>query len=281
MPSLPWVVALGATVGFIAGMFGVGGGFLLVPLLSVVFGVPIPVAAGTGMCQMIGTALVSFLRHRHLGQGEVRFDVLMLGGSLLGADAGVRTLGALAAAGSVAGVPVVQVVVDLTFVLFLVSASVVFWIEGGKPKSTAPLARLRLGPKIMLPRIGVEVSAIVVAWVGFFLGFVSGLLGVGGGVALLPILVYGFGFPIRQAAGTGIIVLLCTAIYGTVLHALRGNVELGLAMALLVGATSTAQLGALATSRLPPAMLRRMFSGVVLVTAVAVIWDLARRFIGS
>jgi uncharacterized protein len=279
MPALPWVVALGATIGFIAGMFGVGGGFLLVPLLSVVFGVPIPIAAGTGMCQMIGTALVSFLRHRHLGQGEVRFDVVMLAGSLFGADAGVRTLAALAAAGTVGKVPIVQLVVDGTFVLFLVSAAVVFWIEGGKPKSTAPLARLRLGPSVALPKVGVQVSVIVVAWVGFFLGFVSGLLGVGGGVALLPILVYGFGFPIRQAAGTGIIVLLCTAIYGTVLHALHGNVELGLAMALLVGATPMAQLGALATSRLPAAALRRMFAGVVLVTALAVIWDLARRFL--
>jgi hypothetical protein len=203
----------------------------------------------------------------------------MLAGSLFGADAGVRTLGALSAAGTLSGVPVVQVVVDVTFILFLVGAAAVFWIEGGKPRSTAPLARLRFGPSVTLPKIGVQVSAIVVAWVGFALGFVSGLLGVGGGVALLPILVYGFGFPIRQAAGTGIVVLLATAIYGTVLHALRGNVELGLAMALLAGATPMAQVGALVTSRLPAASLRRMFAGVVLITAVAVIWDLARRLV--
>jgi len=278
MPSFAWVVLLGATVGFLAGMFGVGGNFLLVPLLSVVFGVPLPVAAGTGLCQMIGTALVSFLRHRHLRQGEVRFDLLMLAGSIVGADAGVRTLAALAEGGSVAGVPLVQVVVDSTFIVFLVGAAAVFWIEGGKPTTRAPLARIRFGPAVFLPRIGVSVSALVVAWVGFGLGFLSGLLGVGGGVALMPVLVYGFGFPIRQAAGTGIIVLLCTAAYGTVVHALHGHVELPLAMALLLGATPMAQLGAKTTARLPPETLRRVFSIVVVVTALAVAWDLGRRF---
>ncbi len=279
MPALPWVVLLGATVGFLAGMFGVGGNFLLTPLLSVVFGVSLPIAAGTGLCQMIGTALVSFLRHRHLRQGEVRFDLLMLAGSILGADAGVRSLSALAAAtGTIAGVPLVQVVVDTSFIIVLVGAAITFWIEGGRPETTAPLARVRLGPMVALPALGFSVSAVLVAWVGFLLGYLSGLLGIGGGVALMPVLVYGFGFPMRQAAGTGIVVLLCTAAYGTWIHALHGNVELPLAMALLVGATPAAQLGALATARLPAPFLRRAFSGVVLLTAAAVAWDLLRRF---
>jgi len=279
MPALPWVVLLGAAVGFVAGMFGVGGNFLLTPLLSVVFGVPLPVAAGTGLCQMIGTALVSFLRHQHLRQGEVRFDLVMLAGSIIGADAGVRTLTELArSTGLLRGVPLVHVVVDSTYVVVLVGAALTFWIEAGRPAIAAPLARVRLGPTVRLPAVGLEVSALILAWVGFGLGFLSGLLGIGGGVALMPILVYGYGFPMRQAAGTGIIVLLATAAYGTVVHAVHGHVELPLAMALLVGATPAAQLGAIATAHLPPAVLRRAFAIVVLLTALAVAWDLARRF---
>src|SRR5688572_25694593 len=88
--------ALGIGVGYLAGMFGIGGGFLMTPLLVVVFRVPLPVAVGTGLCQMIGTSLVSFLRHRKMRQGEPRFDLLLLPGSLLGVELGARTLTVLA-----------------------------------------------------------------------------------------------------------------------------------------------------------------------------------------
>jgi len=278
MPAFGWVVVLGAGVGFIAGMFGVGGNFLMVPLLSVVFGVPVPIAAGTGVCQMIGTALVSFLRHRRLGQGEIRFDLLMLAGSVIGADAGVRLLGALeASTRHVAGVALVRVVVDSVYVVFLLSAAVIFWIGAARRPTSAPLARVRFGPTVTLPAVGLSVSALLVSWIGFGLGFLSGLLGIGGGVALMPVLVYGFGFPMRHAAGTGIFMLLCTAFYSTFVHALNGRVELALAMALLLGATPAAQLGALATARLPGPTLRRIFAGVVLLTSIAVAWDLLRR----
>jgi uncharacterized membrane protein YfcA len=278
MPALGWVISLGGAVGFLAGMFGVGGGFLITPLLAVLFGVPVPVAAGTGLCQIIGTALVSLLRHRRLHNGEVRFDLLMLVGSLCGVDAGARVLGALERSGSWRGVPLVHVVVATTYIVVLLGAAALFWVEGGHPRVRAPLARLRLGPAIALPVVGVSVSAVLVAWIGAALGFLSGLLGIGGGVALMPVLVYGYGFPMQHAAGTGILVILITAVYGTLVNALAGRVDLPLALWLLVSAVPAAQLGALATARLPGATLRRVFAGVVLLTAAVVAWDLARRF---
>src|SRR5262249_23920710 len=76
----PGIVLLGLAVGYLAGMFGVGGGFIVTPLLSAVFGVPLQVAAGTSLAQMVGTALVAFLRHQKVKQGEPRFDLLMLAG---------------------------------------------------------------------------------------------------------------------------------------------------------------------------------------------------------
>jgi uncharacterized membrane protein YfcA len=113
------------------------------------------------------------------------------------------------------------------------------------------------------------------------MGFLSGLLGIGGGVALMPVLIYGIGMPIRMAAGTGVLVLLVTCIAGTAAHALGGRVHLGLAMTLLVGSTIGAQLGAQLTSRLPGNRLRGYFAYLVLATVVAVLWDLCRTILAG
>jgi uncharacterized membrane protein YfcA len=275
---LPGVALLGVAVGYVAGMFGVGGGFLLTPLLVVVFRLPLPVAVGTGLCQIVGTATAALLRHRRVGQGEARFDLLLIPGSVVGVHAGARALAALG------GTAFAAIVVDLCYIALLLGAAAQFFREGGagfEPADyvrSAPLARLRLGPTLALPsaQIG-EVSALVVAYIGLALGFLSGLLGIGGGVALMPVLVYGFGFPLRQAAGTGILALLATSSVGTAIHATQGHVHLGLAALLLVGSTVSAQLGAMATRRLPARKLRRAFSFVVLATVAAVAWDLVRR----
>jgi uncharacterized protein len=124
-----------------------------------------------------------------------------------------------------------------------------------------------------------RVSSLVIAYCGLGLGFLSGLLGVGGGIAMVPLLVYGFGFPIRHAAGTGISVMLVTALTGTVIHSLQGHVHLGMTMVLLVGASISAQFGALLTHRLPARVLRRGFVGMIATAAAAVVWDLARRLL--
>jgi uncharacterized protein len=283
--SLPGIIVLGLVVGYIAGLFGVGGGFLLTPLLTVVFRIPLPIAAGTGLCQMVGTALVALLRHRRLRQGEVRFDLVMLAGSLLGVDAGTRSLDALSSAGDVQIaqrlIPLANLVVGLAYIAVLTVAAVVFWTrrEMSGPTQPGPLARIKLPPMIELPALGFRASGIVIAYFGFMLGMLSGLLGIGGGVAMMPVLIYGFGFPIRQAAGTGILVLLSTAIFGTWSHAQRGHVHLGLAMALLVGSTISAQVGALTTGRLTSRQLRRGFATVIGATILAVTWDLLRRIV--
>jgi uncharacterized protein len=287
--SLPGVVALGVVVGFVAGLFGVGGGFLLTPLLNLVFGVPLPVAVGTGLCLMVGTSLPALLRHRHQGQGEVRFDLLMLVGSLVGVESGARVLDALGRLGTVSlggrALPAVNLVVQGGYVVLLLSSALVFWrqaragsVEPLKYVRPGPLARWTLPPRVALPAVPLRaVPALLVAYLGLALGLLSGLLGIGGGVALMPVLIYGFGFPIRQAAGTGILVLVASSALGTFVHALRGNVHLGLAGVLLIGASVSAQFGALATRRLPVRVLRRLFSAVLVLAVLAIVWNMARQ----
>ncbi len=279
--SLLGLALLGSGVGVVAGMFGVGGGFLLTPLLSVVFDIPLPIAVGTGLCQMVGTATVALLRHRKLGQGEVRFDFLMFAGSMVGVAAGAGLVSWLETAGDVVlfggTLPTVTVVLYGAYVALLGGCSLLFWRQGsaesGDVSGLAPLERIRLGPEIRFPSVGKRCSPIVVAYIGMGIGFLSGLLGIGGGVALMPVLIYGFGFPIKQAAGTGILALLLTVTIGTVQHAAAGHVHLPLACVLLVGSTLSAQVGALLTRELPARILRRIFSVLLWFTIAAIVWD--------
>jgi uncharacterized membrane protein YfcA len=280
--SLLALALLGSGVGVVAGMFGVGGGFLLTPLLSVVFDIPLPIAVGTGLCQMVGTAVVAFLRHRKLGQGEVRFDILMFAGSIVGVGAGAALVSWLEKAGELvllgSRIPIVTVVLYGGYVVLLASCSWLFWRQGGLALSdggegAAPLARIRWGPLVDLPNAKIRCSVLVVAYIGMVIGFLSGLLGIGGGVALMPVLIYGFGFPIKQAAGTGILALLLTVTVGTVQHAVAGHVHLGLACILLVGSTISAQFGAVLTRKLPARTLRRVFSLLLWLTIAAIAWD--------
>ena len=279
------VAALGIVVGYVAGMFGIGGGFLITPLLVVVFRVPLPIAVGTGLCQIIGTSLVAFLRHRGVHQGEPRFDLLMLPGSVLGVELGARTLTALGRAGSAhfggRSVPWVNVVVETSYAIMLGIVAFSYWSQGKRGIDVlqhlrpGPLTRVRLEPQIALPAVGLpHVSTILIAYLGLLLGFLSGLLGIGGGVALNPILIYGFGFPIRQAVGTGIIVLFATAIAGTFAYAMRGQVYLDMAIVMLLGATISAQFGALASRRMQGRTLGRIHAIVIVAAVVAVLWDL-------
>lgn len=283
------VAAIGIGVGYVAGMFGIGGGFLMTPLLVAVFRVPLPTAVGTGLCQMIGTSLVSALRHRRLKQSEARFDIAMLPGSLVGVQLGALTLTFLVGAGSLSAfghrVPWVTLIVEACYVAMLLWVAWSYWRHGsGKGDylqrlRPGPLSRVRLGPSIDLPTVGLRsVSTPLITYVGLGLGFLSGLLGIGGGVALNPVLLYGYGFPIRTAVGTGILVLFVTAVTGTFAHALQHHVHLGMAIVLLVGGTVSAQLGALATRKLTGSMLGRIHAVVILGAVVAVLWDLTRSF---
>ncbi len=214
--SLFVVLALGITVGIVAGMFGVGGGFLLIPLLHVVLDLPLAIAIGTGLCQTIATSLGSFLRYRAMGNAESRFDILLLGGSVVGVLLGGLLLESLSEMGSVAlfgkEIPLIRVIVTSVFLVLFCTIAVMLWFKNTPILATprpGPLARIRIPPYIDLPTAKLpQVSALSICYLGVFIGVINGLLGSGGGIILIPLMLYGFGFDIRTAAGTGIIVVL-------------------------------------------------------------------------
>jgi hypothetical protein len=290
--SLSALAGAGLIVGYIAGMFGVGGGFLLTPLLMYGFGVPAPIAVGSALSQKCGTSLASFLKYRHLGLGEPRIDVVMLGGSLIGVDAGTRLLSYLTRlgywrVGSGPPVPAVNVILDVLFIVMLSLIAVHTFhdawatrgmdsLDDDRTRPGALVTRIRVPPYVDLPRVGLHgVSVPLLCYLGFLLGLASGLMGIGGGVLFMPILLHGFGLSARNAAGTGILLLFVTVVVGTLEQAVRGYVSLELAMAILIGSSVGSQLGALSTHYLPNRTLRLAFAALVGATVVMIAWDLA------
>ena len=290
--SLPAIVLVGLFVGYVAGMFGMGGGFLLTPTLMYVFGVPAPIAVGSALCQTCGTSLASFLKYRHLKRGEPRIDLVMLGGSLIGVDAGTRILTHLKGLGTwrIRGGPavsVVQIVLDILFLLLL--SSTAFFIfqdvrrtwnqSGARGDTTIPgplVVRVRIPPYIDLPNVQLkQVSVPMMCYLGLALGIISGVMGIGGGVLFMPVLLYGFGLSARNAAGTGILLLLFTVMLGTFEQALQGYVSLKLAMAILIGSSVGTQLGALTTHNLPNRYLRLTLLVLILVVIGMIGWNLS------
>jgi uncharacterized membrane protein YfcA len=288
--SLPALAAVGLFIGYIAGMFGVGGGFLLTPLLMYVFHVPPPMAVGSALSQKCGTSIASFLKYRHLKRGEPRIDLVMLGGSMIGVDAGTRLLSYLSRSAplhlaSGKTFEPVNLVLDVLFILILsFTAGFTFreaWTARHRPLRgdvTIPgplVTKVRIPPYMDLPNVGLtQVSVPLLAYLGFLLGVASGVMGIGGGVLFMPILLYGFGLSARNAAGTGVLLLFITVSVGTVEQALRGFVSLKLSMAILIGSSFGSQLGALTTHYLPNRALRMIFAGLVAATTLMIAWDL-------
>jgi uncharacterized protein len=289
--SLPALALVGLIVGYFAGMFGVGGGFLLTPVLIYIFGVPAPVAVGSALCQKCGTSISSFLKYRNLGRGEPRIDLVMLGGSLMGVDAGTRLLTYLTQLGqwhlgSGRAVPAVQVVLDILFIFLLSFTAYYTFRDAWEARSrTVPrgditipgplVTKIRIPPYIDLPNVQLsQVSIPMLCYLGFGLGMASGLMGIGGGVLFMPILLYGIGLSVRNAAGTGILLLFVTVAVGTIEQSFQGYVSLKLATAILAGSSIGAQMGALTTHYLSNRILRLLFAVLVAATVVMILWDL-------
>lgn len=214
----------------------------------------------------------------------------------MGVDAGTRLLAALARLGDVSifgrNVPAVQIVLDALFVVLLGFIAYRTGKDAIEARSrtiprgdvTIPgplVTRVRIPPFISLPNVGLpSVSVPMLAYLGFGLGVASGLMGIGGGVLFMPVLLYGIGLSVRNAAGTGVLVLFATVAVGTFEQALAGFVSLKLAMAILLGSSIGSQFGAHTTHRLPNRTLRLIFAGLVAATTLMIAWDLVHQIAG-
>jgi uncharacterized membrane protein YfcA len=284
--SIAGAALIGLGVGFLSGLLGVGGGFLLAPLLNGILGVPFRIAGPSDLCQIQGTSLSGLLRHRKLGSMDAQVAVLLLGGTFCGSFVGVRIMSYLKSLGSVelggGRCAVVEVVLIFLFVLMLLiigSSVLAESIRSGRRARESDgaargprrglFARIRIPPYVT-PVGGSPVPAVMVAYAGVVVGLLQALLGIGGGVLLLPILVYFVGVGTHAAVGTSLMIVFGASILGTLFHALDGNISLPLVCALLVGGTLGSQWGAMVSAKVASHKLRRFFALLVLTALVIV-----------
>ena len=285
------LLLLGLMAGALSGFFGVGAGFLVTGGL-LVFGVPPLLAVGTGLCLIMGSSIINTLKHRSFGNVDLRLGLLMVIGTIPALFLAEWVLMALESAGA-AGVVVryvyVVVLAGLAFFIFLDY----WWGRRSLHRlpegvSTAGLVRrvqsLRIPPHwiklpglppiptyVSLPVSGIEgVSIFVPVLAGFAAGFFAGLLGAGGGIILMPVLIFVMGVPTTVAIGTGLFQIMITGSVGTLIKASAGHVDLLMVVLMLVAASAGAQLGTAATRMVDAAQIRFLYGIIVLAGAVAV-----------
>jgi uncharacterized membrane protein YfcA len=277
------LAGIGFIVGVLGGFFGVGGGFLAAPLM-IWSGVPVNFVVGTDLAHMTGKSIVAARRHRAMGNVDLRLGLLMIAGTIPGIELGAQLIEFLERIGSV------ERVVSLTYVIILTAIGLfTAWesIRALRMQSTDQLetsdvlsmdglahrSRLfRIPPMIKLPSSGIsEVSLWSILFVGFVTGVLAGFLGVGGGFIRLPMLVYILGIPTHVAVGTDLFEIVISAGFGTITHALKGNVDILIALTMQTGAAIGAQIGAIGTRYFSGPTIRLAFSIFPLIAAILVL----------
>lgn len=296
------LLLLGLLIGILGGFFGVGGGFLVVSGL-LVFGVPTEFAIGTGLTLIMGSSIINLLKHRRLGHVDLRLGLLLAGGAipaLFGAD---QVINELRSAGVVGPVIRYAYVASLAGVgLFMLrdfwktrhymgtlreeisTAKLVHWVRRLK----IPPGRIWLAcwgwrsTYISLPDSGIDnISVFVPLGLGVGVGFLAGLLGVGGGFVLMPLLIFVLGIPTMAAVGTGLLQIVIVGSVGSFIKATSGSVDPVMAIMMLATASMGTQLGATATGLVAASRIRVLFAVAVLSGSVAVGLKQAAESIGG
>ena len=276
------LILVGLVIGTLGGFFGVGGGFLTGPIMFLL-GVPMNFVVGTDLAYMTGKAFVGFKRHRALGHVDAKLGFIMIVGTAVGVELGARTVEALEVRQSL------DEVIGITYITILLVVSGFTLYESirslrmidtekmdvkevvGFQGMVQRVHRLRIPPMISFPASGIKsISIWSILGVGFFTGTLSGLLGVGGGVFRMPMLVYVLGMPTHVAVGTDLFEIIFSAGFGTLTHAIKGNVDILMALVMQTGAVIGAQIGAVATQFFAGPRIRLLFSFLPLIGAIMV-----------
>ncbi len=269
------IVALGGLVGFLSGMFGVGGGFLTTPLL-IFYGIPPAIAVASSATQVTGSSVSGAFTYFRRGQVDVKMGAVLVAGGFVGSVLGSYVFSWLKSLGQV------DVTIGLVYVLFLGSVGGLMLKEAlatlrSMRSGAAPSRRARrhhplvaaLPMKMRFPRSGVYISPIAPLLVGAGVGVLTVIMGVGGGFIMVPAMLYLLGMAAGVVVGTSLFQIVFVAAAATMLHASQSQtVDILLAVLLLIGGVVGAQFGARAAQRLPPERLRLFLALLVLAVAV-------------
>jgi uncharacterized membrane protein YfcA len=248
-------VAVGVVSGTLAGLIGVGGGIVMTPGIQVLLGAPPIVALATPLPVIFPTALAGALSYRRRGELDSRAAALLVGPGLVGAVAGAW----------------MTELIDTT-VLLIVTAGLL-----GYQAVRLLLAARRDAPH-PIPRV---TSTLTLGAIGFAAGSVSGLLGIGGGLVMVPLLAGRLGMPLKQALGTSLLAIVALVVPGTVVHAALGHIDVGIFLVLTAGAVPGARLGAAVALRARERTLRLVVGTGLLAIAIGYAVDRVVALLGN
>jgi len=266
---------LGLLLGVLIGLFGVGGGFLIVPLLNVVFGIEYTLAKGSSLACILGASVSGLGRHVRLHHVAVRTMLIISGGAMCGAMLGGMLNDWLEQSVCSGDEHLVEMTTHPMYIVLLLAAAwFVYRGSDDGPQGRTVLQRLPVGPRIRIRLAGQEgVSLPGLVVLGLLIGVFTGLLGVGGGVVMMPLLLAVVGLRPRQAIGTSLGIVLFASAAGTVKYAMIDQVNLWIAMSILVGSTLGIQVGARLCTILHAGRIRRYFAILVLAVVILVAID--------
>jgi uncharacterized membrane protein YfcA len=274
------LLAMGAAVGFLSGMFGVGGGFLITPLL-IFYNIPPAIAVATGANQVIASSFSGALAHLKRGTLDFKLGTVLLAGGIVGSTIGIYIFAWLRSLGQL------DLIISLTYVVFLGTVGGMMLVE-----SVSAIRRSRSGA-VTLKRPGhhnwihrlplkmrfraskLFVSVIPVLGLGAGIGLLSSIMGVGGGFIMVPALIYLLKVPTNVVVGTSLFQIIFVAAFTTIVHAATNlTVDIVLAFILMLGGVAGAQYGAKVGQRLKGEQLRALLALLVLAVAVRLAFDL-------
>jgi uncharacterized membrane protein YfcA len=280
--DLPLLLALGFAVGILAGLFGIGGGFILTPLL-LFWGVPPGVAVGTGAAQVVASSVSGALSHWQRRNVDVKMGIVLIAGGLIGTSFGVKLQQHLKQMGQL------DLFIALTYVVMLGVIGTLMLIESTRTlrrSKAGTVSARRSGQHSFLQRLPLKlrfrtsklyVSALPPYVIGAFVGLLTAIMGVGGGFLLIPALIYVIKLPTRLAMGTSAFQIIFITSVTTVLQAVENaTVDVMLAAPLMFGGVFGAQIGVRMGQRLKAEQLRLFLALLVLSVAIRISYDLIR-----
>jgi uncharacterized membrane protein YfcA len=275
------LLGIGFGVGWLSGLWGVGGGFLLTPILMLI-GIPSAVAVASGANQTIGASVSGLMSNLRRGTVDVKMGLVLLAGGILGSALGVQVFAVLRRAGAVDVVVALFYVVVLGVVgLLMVRESVRAMFRRRRPGAPGRLHEHfwahGLPFKTRFRKSRLFISVIPPLGIGFGIGFLSAIMGVGGGFMLVPAMIYLLGMPTLTVIGTSLFQVVFVAANVTILQAwTNGTVDVVLTLLLVAGGVAGAQFGSALGTRLRGEETRALLGSLVLAVAGALLWDLLR-----
>ena len=278
------IILLGAGVGFLSGMFGVGGGFLTTPLL-IFYGIPPAVAVASSATQITGSSVSGALVYWERGQVDVKMGGVLVAGGVIGAGLGQVVFRLLQTIGQI------DIVISLIYVLFLsvigglMLRDAVAELLAARAGQVLPARGRRHLPwiaalpwRMKFPRSGLYISPLAPLLLGALVGMLTVIMGIGGGFIMVPAMVYVLGMRAQAVVGTSLFQIIFVTSATTLLHATASKtVDIVLALLLLVGGVAGAQFGVRAAQRMPPDRLRLALALLVLAVAARLAFGLTLR----